>query len=165
MQIWGKAHTVHHTTPLVNKVPRASYPDFPVPNSNPPITLSFHARKVLPITRIEANLLFQTAATGIAAPSFRKGIVPNSSTGSRSDPSPYDWAIDYLRLLISNEGNNPLFTDVEALQIVQGLSTWAQAQTRQITLQYITAQQNGAFLGVVAVEIARGPATASTSNE
>ena len=129
---------------------RVIYPDFDIPNSNPPVTLIFPTQSPRSITRLEARFLFQIVAHEIAAPSFPTGVVPNASHRW----TPYKWQVDCLSLLIRNVAESPEFTNVVALVVIEGLEAWTKSRGRSIQIRNILCRVNGAVVGTVTVDVA-----------
>ena len=138
--------------------PLDAYAPYIVPNTSPPITLTFTSfGRSQSISRIEARALIAVAVAGI--PLIPPGVVTNASRASRQRPTPYSFTLDYLSLTISNEGDNPHFTNTEALAVAKGLEVWVGGQARKNRISHVgIAQEGRGILGVlvVAVEPERG---------
>ena len=103
------------------------------------------------MTRIEAHLSFSTAVHALESPSWPAGVVPNPF---KDPPTPYQWDIDYIHVIIDGSVENPKFTNVVALQVMRALVDWTQLQARQIGMQAVVVSQEGSgVLGVVAAAI------------
>ena len=90
------------------------------------------------ITADLARGLLDAAEYAIAARPAGE-VVPAASTWQSPPlpPYPYTWGISGFRLVIANEGENPLFTKEIAVAAVQGMKKWLEITSLQEYLQFI----------------------------